>query len=154
MKAISRSFRLLVAIVSFLVASSVLVQIPSFATAGVTVTFDANDGQLPLQTAFQIASGDGSLDLTPFSVLFPSVVYPGHAFAFWSTQQGGGGSTYLDGASYPFLNGGPLYAQWIGPSHTVTFAENISSTDLTETSQVGNSPSPLTLFANLSVKFW
>lgn len=153
MKVISKIFQLALATISLLTAWTIFNQIPSSATAGVTVTFVANDGQIPIETASQISPGDGSYNLTTFAVLFPQVVYTGHTFAFWSTQQGGGGTTYFDGASYPFLNGGPLYAQWIGPSHTVTFAENINSGDPTETAQVANEPTSLTLFSNLSVKF-
>ena len=153
MKFLSKSLRLPILIAAFFLASSVLTPFTSFATTGVTVTFVVYDGQVSPQLATQIATSNGTLNLTPMATLFPGLNYPDHVFAFWSTEPGGGGSTYSDGGLYPFLNGGPLYAQWIGPSHTVTFAENINATDLIASAQVGNSPTSLTPFANLSVTF-
>ena len=36
----------------------------------------------------------------------------GYTFAGWSTNVGGGGTTYTDGQSYPFTASVTLYAQW------------------------------------------
>jgi uncharacterized repeat protein (TIGR02543 family) len=126
---------------------------PASATIGKTVTFVANDGQSPVPTAPQSPTLDGSFDLTPFSVLFPTLTYPDHTFDFWSTQPGGGGVIYLDGALYPFLSDATLYAQWIGPSRTVTFIENSTPSDAVETDQVSDFPTSLTLFKGLSTPF-
>ena len=134
-------------------ATETTYQLSATAAIGTTVTFVAHDGQSPTPTATQVAQTDGSSNLTLFSSLFPTLIYPLHAFDFWSTQPGGGGENFLDGAAYSFLSPITLYAQWIGPNHTVTFAENSSSSDSVEASQVGDSPTSLTLFHNLQPTF-
>jgi uncharacterized repeat protein (TIGR02543 family) len=49
----------------------------------------------------------------------------GYNFAGWSTNAGGGGSTYTDGQSYAFTANITLYAQWTASaSFTVTFSAN------------------------------
>ena len=147
------SLRLRAAIVVLVLFMGAAIQIPASAAIGTTVTFVAYDGQLPVPTATQVAQTDSSASLTLFNTLFPSLVYAGHTFAYWSTQQGGGGDIYLDGASYPFVSSVTLYAQWIGPNHTVTFNENSSLSDLVESSQVANLPTPLTRFLSLQPLF-
>ncbi|MDE3031293.1 MAG: InlB B-repeat-containing protein [Acidobacteriota bacterium] len=143
----------MIAVAVAIVSTSILAfQSASSASIGTTVTFVANDGQTLLMNS-QVAQVSGAVNLELFNTLFPSLNYPNHTFAFWSNQPGGGGTTYADGASYSFSSDITLYAQWVGPSHTVTFAENVSPSDPTETSQVSDTPTPLTLFSNLGVPF-
>jgi uncharacterized repeat protein (TIGR02543 family) len=145
--------RLRTATVVLILLIGAAIQVPASAAIGTTVTFVAYDGQSPVPTATQVAQTDGSANLTLFSALFPSLVYPGHTFDHWSTQAGGGGDQYLDGASYSFANSVILYAQWIGPNHTVTFNENASLNDPVESSQVANVPTPLTRLMSLQPSF-
>jgi uncharacterized repeat protein (TIGR02543 family) len=128
-------------------------QVPASAAVGITVTFVQNGGSNPSLTTSQAAQTTGSLDLTLFSNLNPAFSNPGHTFDFWSTQPGGGGTQYTDGASYSFDNDITLYAEWIGPNHTVTFYENSDASDQTESYQVSNAPTPLTLIQNLTPTF-
>ena len=148
---VSLKFRTAIAVAVIVVG--VVIQLPASATIGTTVTFVAYDGQLPVPSATQVAQVDGSVDLTLFGALFPSLVYPGHTFDYWSTQSGGGGDVYGNGASYPFASSATLYAQWIGPNHTVTFNENSSLNDPVQSSQVANLPTPLTQFTSLQPSF-
>jgi uncharacterized repeat protein (TIGR02543 family) len=147
------SLRPRAAIVVLILLIGAAIQIPASAAIGTTVTFVAYDGQSPVPTATQVAQTDGSANLTLFSALFPSLVYPGHTFDHWSTQAGGGGDEYLDGASYSFISSVTLYAQWINPNHTVTFNENASLNDPVESSQVANVPTPLTRLMSLQPSF-
>ena len=152
MRVASKFPRVFVAVVVSALMSTVLLQTPSNAAIGTTVTFVVNNGQTLLMSS-QVAQVDGPVNLTLFSTLFPSFSYPNHTFAYWSEQPGGGGVIYTDGASYAFSSDMTLYAQWIGPSHTVTFAENATPSDAIETSQIGDSPTALTLFSSLAVPF-
>ena len=152
MTSASRLFRLTAVAVSIVFSSILVFQSASSASIGTTVTFVANDGQT-LLTNSQVAQVSGAESLELFSTLFPSFNYPNHTFAFWSSQPGGGGTTYSDGASYSFSTDITLYAQWVGPSHTVTFAENATPSDPKVASQVSDTPTPLTLFSNLGVSF-
>ena len=152
MASASRRFGLIAVALAIVISSILAFQSASSASIGTTVTFVANDGQTLLMNS-QVAQVSGAANLELFNTLFPSLNYPNHTFAFWSSQPGGGGTTYADGASYSFLSDITLYAQWIGLSHTVTFAENASPSDPTETSQVSDTTTPLTLFSNLGVPF-
>jgi uncharacterized repeat protein (TIGR02543 family) len=142
------------------IALLLVVVIPTFfevahaaAAVGTTVTFIADNGQTPIPTATQVAQTSGSASLSLFTSLFPSFSYSGDSFSYWSTQPGGGGQEYRDGDSFPFTGDATLYAQWIGPNHTVTFAENDFKNDLVVSSQVANTPTPLTLFTQLQPSF-
>jgi uncharacterized repeat protein (TIGR02543 family) len=68
----------------------------------------------------------------------------GYNFAGWSTNAGGGGSTYTDGQSYAFTANITLYAQWtVDPSFTVTFLGNTNTSGAT-------SPETNSVAANLT----
>jgi uncharacterized repeat protein (TIGR02543 family) len=82
-----------------------------------TVTFDANDGSGTIASQ----SGATSAALTSNS---GSISRPGYTFTGWNTAANGSGTSYLDGASYPFTSSATLYAQWTADSNTVTFNAN------------------------------
>jgi uncharacterized repeat protein (TIGR02543 family) len=52
----------------------------------------------------------------------------GYTFAGWSTNSGGGGTTYANDASYPFTASTTLYAQWSTASAIAFVAGSTSST--------------------------
>ena len=68
-----------------------------------TVTFSANGGSGSM--APETASTATALTLNTFT-------RSGYTFAGWNTASGGTGTTYGDGASYPFTSSATLYAQW------------------------------------------
>ncbi len=71
-------------------------------------------------------------------------VKTGYAFAGWNTAANGSGTTYADGASFPFALATTLYAQWtVAPSFTVTFNGN-GSTNGTMANETNNSSTALT----------
>lgn len=68
-----------------------------------TVTFNANVGNGAM--ADQAASASSPLTTNVFT-------RSGYTFAGWNTAANGSGTTYTDGASYPFTANTTLYAQW------------------------------------------
>lgn len=68
-----------------------------------TVTFDPNGGTGSMTA--QSASSATALTTNGFT-------RSGYTFAGWNTQQGGGGTSYANGASFPFTSAATLYAQW------------------------------------------
>lgn len=68
-----------------------------------SVTFDANGGTGSMTA--QSASSATALTSNGFT-------RSGYTFAGWNTQQGGGGTSYANGASFPFTSAATLYAQW------------------------------------------
>ncbi|HEY1826275.1 MAG TPA: InlB B-repeat-containing protein, partial [Acidimicrobiales bacterium] len=114
-----------------------------------TVTFAENDS--PSDMTVETQTANAASDLTSFSSLAFS--NPGSTFVNWNTQPDDSGTTYSDGQIYNFSAALTLYAIWKGPDVTVTFAENDSSTDSTVATQTENSPTRLTLFADLSPEF-
>lgn len=85
------------------------------------VSFNANGGTgiMNNQVWFQPAP----LNLNTFTSP------PGSAFGTWNTEADGSGTSYANGATYPFVagQGQLLYAQWVSNSddtYTVTFAPN------------------------------
>ena len=68
-----------------------------------TVTFAANGGSGVM--AAQVASSATNLNSNTF-------VRTGHVFAGWNTLANGSGTSYADGASFPFASSETLYAQW------------------------------------------
>src|ERR1035437_6020221 len=64
--------------------------------------------------------------LTPFSTLSPAFSDPGYAFAGWTTNANGTGTSYANNGSYDFTAGNlSLYAQWtVVPTENVTFNPN------------------------------
>ena len=67
------------------------------------VTFDANGGtgSMTLQTASSAAA-----------LMSNTFTRPGFTFAGWNTQANGSGTSYADGANFPFATDTTLYAQW------------------------------------------
>ena len=69
----------------------------------VTVLFAANGGggSMGAESANQ-----------PTALAGDTFTWPGHTFAGWNTAPDGSGTSYGDGALYPFASGATLYAQW------------------------------------------
>jgi hypothetical protein len=112
-----------------------------------TVAFAENDSVGDQVYATQTESAPTGLTL--FANLTPSFSNPGMTFLDWNTEANGSGTEYSNGESYDFTEPLILYAIWIGPYETVTFAENDSGTDSTEASQTEDAntsrPNSLTL---------
>ena len=112
-----------------------------------TVTFNGN-GSTGGATATETTNVPTPLTLNGFSRL-------GFAFSGWNTLAGGTGTSYADGATYPFAAAVTLYAQWTAdPATSVTFNGNGSTGGATAT-ETTNVPSPLTLngFSRLGFAF-
>src|SRR5664280_878812 len=64
--------------------------------------------------------------LTPFSALSPAFSDPGYAFAGWTTNANGTGTSYAINGNYDFTAGDlSLYAQWtVVPTENVSFNPN------------------------------
>src|SRR5664280_398368 len=64
--------------------------------------------------------------LTPFGTLSPAFSNPGYAFAGWTTNANGTGTSYANNGSYDFTAGDlSLYAQWtVVPTENVSFNPN------------------------------
>jgi uncharacterized repeat protein (TIGR02543 family) len=67
------------------------------------VTFNANSGSGTM-------SGQSAARATNLST--NTLTYSGYTFAGWNTSANGSGTTYADGASFPFTADTVLYAQW------------------------------------------
>ncbi|MCZ2288359.1 MAG: InlB B-repeat-containing protein, partial [Anaerolineales bacterium] len=89
-----------------------------------TVVFDANGGTGTMSP--QVANAPTALTLNAFA-------RSGYTFSGWNTAANGSGTSYADGATYPFAADATLYAQWTANSYTVTFDAN-----------GGTAPSPAT----------
>ena len=71
---------------------------------GYVVTFDANGGTGSMSP--QVASAPTALTPNAFT-------RTGYNFLNWNTAADGSGTTYADGATYPFAADATLYAQWV-----------------------------------------
>ena len=101
-----------------------------------TVTFSANGGTGTMAPE----TGKVTAPLTT-----DTFARSNYTFAGWSTNVGGGGTTYTDGQNYPFNPNVPnvtLYAQWTGTNYTVTFSANGGTGTMTP--ETGNVTAPLT----------
>jgi uncharacterized repeat protein (TIGR02543 family) len=90
----------------------------SFTTAAAgthLVAFNANGGS----GSMAAQSGTSSTALTS-----SSFTRAGYTFAGWATAANGSGTTYADGASYPFDADVTLYAQWTAVSQSVAYDAN------------------------------
>ena len=67
----------------------------------------------------------------------------GYNFAGWNTLANGSGTSYADGATYPFTVALTLYAQWTADYYNVTFIGN-GSTSGTMNAESDNTSTPLT----------
>jgi outer membrane protein OmpA-like peptidoglycan-associated protein len=88
--------------------------------ASITVKFVANggSGSMPSETKAS------STALTPNGFTWSK-----HVFAQWNTAADGSGTSFANGAVYPFTTSTTLYAQWtatthVAPKRTVTFDAN------------------------------
>src|ERR1039458_2385172 len=98
------------------------------AAAAYTVTFNANGGTGTMAT---------ETHNVPTALTTNAFTRTGYTFNDWNTVAGGTGTSYTDGASYPFTASVTLYAQWTGTSYTVTFnANGGTGTMATETHNV------------------
>jgi len=79
-----------------------------------TVTFDPNQGTGTMSA--QRTSSAANLTANTFT-------RDGYRFTGWNTEALGTGTSYADGASYPFAASTTLFAQWV-PEYTVTFDPN------------------------------
>ena len=84
----------------------------TFAAVSNTVTFNANGGTGSMSN--QTASTSTALTTNAFT-------RTGYTFAGWNTIAGGGGTSYANGASYPFTSSTTLYAQWTANTLSVTY---------------------------------
>ena len=85
-------------------------------TAAKTVTFNSNGGSGSMSN--QSACSDTNLTTNSYT-------RSGYTFSGWNTVADGSGTSYLDGASYPFTTDVTLYAQWTpAGGKTVTFNGN------------------------------
>ncbi len=102
----------------------------------VTVLFAANGGggSMGAESANQ-----------PTALAGDTFTWPGHTFAGWNTAPDGSGTSYGDGALYPFASGATLYAQW-----TVNQSNSAPSTTTTTTTTSSTSSAPA---SNQTVQF-
>ncbi len=105
-----------------------------------TVTFDNNGGAGTL--AAETTNTPTALSL--FST--GNMTKAGFHFTGWNTTANGSGTSYADGATYPFTASATLYAQWVANivTFTVTFNNNGGQGSLA--SETASSPTALTLF--------
>jgi uncharacterized repeat protein (TIGR02543 family) len=82
-----------------------------------TVTFNNNTGTGSMSNETENYNVAANLTANSFAKT-------GFTFVGWSIQAGGGGTTYLDQASYPFIASVTLYAQWIADTNAVTYNLN------------------------------
>ena len=99
------------------------------------VTFNGN-GSTTGATATETTNVPTALSANGFS-------RTGYVFSGWNTVAMGGGTSYADGATYPFAAAVTLYAQWTAsPAYAVTFNGNGSTTGATAT-ETTNVPTAL-----------
>jgi len=101
----------------------------------VSVTFNANGGSG--QMSPETANAPTALSLNRF-------VWAAHTFVDWNTSANGSGTSYANGALFPFGVATQLFAQWKKgkvPSHTITFAANGGAGNTA--SEVHNTPTAI-----------
>ncbi len=110
-----------------------------------TVTFNGNGptgGAVPsnqtktYNVSLTLSGNTGSLQKT------------GHTFAGWNTASGGGGTSYLAGASYTANTGATMWAQWTADTYTVTYNGNGNSGGSVPSDQTKTYDVSLTLQTN------
>ena len=113
-----------------------------------TVTFVENDS--PSDPVYSSQTASVQTALTSFANLSPSFTDSGSTFVNWNLSPDGSGTSVPNGSIFNFATSEVLYATWVRNFHSVTFAENDSSSDLAFATQTENAPTALTLFASLS----
>jgi len=106
--------------------------------------------QTPTTVTYNSNSGFGSMTSQtagiPTNLNSNTYSRTGFTFAGWNTAANGSGTTYLDGASFPFTSNTTLYAQWtavssdncpngvsLNPTADQTVCQNIATTSITAT---------------------
>jgi uncharacterized repeat protein (TIGR02543 family) len=97
-----------------------------------TVTFDSNAGSGTMSV--QSANYDVATALTT-----NSFTRTGYAFVGWNTLANGTGTSYGNGAAYPFTSSTTLYAKWTAITYTVTPTAGTGSSMTPATAQTVNS---------------
>jgi len=99
-----------------------------------TVSFDNNGGSGSISD--EVAN-------VPTALTANSFTRAGFTFAGWNTASDGSGTSYADGASYPFAADATMFAQWTAiPTKTVTFDNSGGSGSMAN--EVANVPTALT----------
>jgi hypothetical protein len=93
------------------------------AVSGYTVTFNANGGSGTMSP--ETHSSATALTANAFT-------YTGYTFAHWNTAADNSGTSYADGASYPFTASATLYAIW---ATTGVSSVSVGNLSVTATSQ-------------------
>ena len=96
-----------------------------------TVTFDSNYGVSPT------TSTQSNAIRVSTSLSSNSFIRSGYTFQKWNTEANGGGTDYLDGATYPFSVNATLYAQWSRNPLTITFDSQGGSPITASTVSIG-----------------
>ena len=109
-----------------------------------TVTFKANGG-----TGTMAPEAHGA----PTSLKANAFTRSGYTFSGWNTKAGGGGTAYANGATYPFTANATLYAQWRGPTRTVTFKANGGTGTMAPEAHNTSSPLSKNTFARSGYTF-
>jgi uncharacterized repeat protein (TIGR02543 family) len=99
-------------------------------TQSYSVTFNSNTGSGSM--ANQTASSATALTSNTFTKT-------GYTFAGWNTASDGTGTSYADGANYPFSSSTTLYAQWAANSLSVTYDTQGGSSVANGTTTTGGS---------------
>jgi hypothetical protein len=86
-----------------------------------TVTFSGN-GSTGGSMANETASGATNLTANAFTKT-------GYSFAGWNTVATGGGTSYANGASYPFTASTTLYAQWTQSTGAIALVSGLDLVD-------------------------
>lgn len=105
-------------------------------TAGTTVSFNANGGTGTMLN---------QVGITPAALNSNLYTFAGYGFLGWNTVANGTGTSYANGATFPFSTTSQsvaLYAQW-APVVTVTYNANGGSWYVDATTQAGYQPGPL-----------
>ena len=109
----------------------------SCGSSSFTVTFYPNGGTGTM--ANQTSGSAAALNTNTF-------LYAGYTFAGWNTASNGSGTSYADGASYPFTADITLYAQWVT-------ASTCSITSLTAASPSACVPATGTYSVDVTVEY-
>ena len=78
------------------------------ASAGFTVTYDANGGE----GSYQDTGIEAGTEYTVKSLAETGITRPGYTFSGWNTEAGGGGTEYQPGEKITVDRDITLYAQW------------------------------------------
>jgi uncharacterized repeat protein (TIGR02543 family) len=101
-----------------------------------SVTFNGN-GSTSGTMSNQTASSPTNLTTNAFT-------RTGYTFAGWNTAANGSGTSYLNGASFPFTANATLYAQWTANNLTVTYdtqgGSSVSNGTTTTGGSISSSP--------------